>query len=126
MFKAKNRNYDLIYRPKEDNFVAFKLEGKITKEDVDILIDEMHRKLKEFNNLRIYMEIDQFEGYTFRGFFEDLRNSFLYMTKLSKLALVTNEKWMQHLDWLGELFSSAHIKSFDVKDAETAIGWLRE
>lgn len=110
--------------PQIQNIISVTISGKVTKEDIERIVQQVKETRKRYDKVRIYLEIPHFEGYTLQGFFDDLKRSMEYINDFEKAAVVTNQEWIGKVGKLMEIFTKADIKSFSLDEKELARQWL--
>lgn len=107
--------------------VAVGIKGKITTEDIDKIADFIEEKLKDFEKLSIYVEVESFEGISIDAFFKDLKFGIKNFNKFDKKAVVTDKSWMKKVAAFSDrLFTNIEIKCFSFDQKEDAVKWVSE
>ena len=75
-----------LLNSEKDNVIAAILEGKISKTDVESIHSRIHQILKSNQKVDFYFEMHDFEGYTLKGFWEDI--------KVDSAHISDYEKWL--------------------------------
>jgi hypothetical protein len=57
----------------KDNLISARLRGTISKTDVEKIRSKIHNILENYDKVDFYFEMENFEGYTLKGFWEDIR-----------------------------------------------------
>lgn len=111
----------------EENTVAARVVGKIKTEDVEKAAKEIDQQLEEDGKVRMYVELDHFEGYELPAFLKDLKFAIQHFDDFEKVALVGQEEW---LDALGkvtdEIFPGLEIRFYPLVERPQALRWLEE
>ena len=84
-----------LIESRQENIIAAKIKGKITKTDVDkvhLLIDDISSKYKKID---FYFEMCEFEGYTLKGLWEDIKIDISHMKEYGKIAIVGEKELLK-------------------------------
>ena len=104
--------------------IGFRINGRISKDDVTTIMSEVDEKLKSFPKLGIYVEMEKFHGATFEGLVEDLRLALPRMGRFSRKAVVCDQGWVKRWgELLGPLFPKIEFKTFRFDDKDQAKQW---
>ena len=111
-----------------DRAVAYRIEGKITDSDMDLVTSVMREKISTFGDIFIYQEIESFKGIEFEAMI-DKTKFFLEMgtSNIKRIAVVTHKDWMNKIiDLEGKLFRNIDMKAFLTDNKDDAIAFLRQ
>jgi len=116
-------------RSDNDKVLAFRVEGTITKEDIEEVYALVKAKVAFEQPMNIYMEMKDFPGMTFQSVWEEVKQlvpDFTAILKhIDKIALVTDKEWIQKLtDAASFLLANVEQKSFSIDDKDTAQQWV--
>nr|WP_136251011.1 STAS/SEC14 domain-containing protein [Ningiella ruwaisensis] len=113
---------------KIDNAVAFKMSGRITENDMSVVLAESRFKSERFKKIVIYEEIESFSGIDFSAIAEEIK--YLYkvgISNIDKVAVVADKGWIEKIVKIEDkLFSNIHIKYFKSDEKDEAIRFLKE
>ena len=108
--------------------VAYRLDKKITEEEMRLVISMFKKKIDQGEPLIVYQEVAGFGGVAFDAmiekfkFFKDVG-----LSHFSRIAVVTHQKWIHKLvDLEGQLFKNIDMKGFPVEEKDRAIEFLKE
>ena len=111
-----------------ENTVGFSIEGKITKEDMSLVLSAVKEKGEQHPHLFLYEEIESIGGLEFRAMLEKL--SFLWVTGFSnirKIAIVSDKRWVHTVvDIEDRIFRGIQMKSFDRQNKQAALEFLQQ
>ena len=110
-----------------DRAVAYRIEGKITDADMDLVTSVMREKISAFGDIFIYQEIESFKGIEFEAMI-DKTKFFLEMgtSNIKRIAVVTHKDWMNKIiDLEGKLFRNIDMKAFLTENKDEAVDFLR-
>ena len=111
-----------------DRAVAYRIEGKITDGDMELVTSVMREKISTFGGIVIYQEIESFKGIEFEAMV-DKTKFFLEMgtSHIKRIAVVTHKDWMKKIIELeGKLFRNIDMKAFLTENKGDAIAFLQQ
>lgn len=107
--------------------IAYRLDKKITEDEMASVISMFRRKIDKGEKLIVYQEVAGFGGVEFDAmiekfkFFKDVG-----ISHFSRIAVVTHKKWIHQLvDLEGRLFKNIHMKGFSIEEKDKAIEFLK-
>ena len=106
------------------NVIAAILEGKISKSDVESIHSRIHEILKSNQKVDFYFELQDFDGYTLKGIWADLKVDASHLSDYGKMAFVGEKKWQEWAAKATDFFTGSEIKYFDLKDKEQSKQWI--
>jgi predicted component of type VI protein secretion system len=110
---------------KTDNTIAFSISGKIDTNDFDRVANAIKQKLTTYNKLRVYAEVNSFDGISLKAFLKDLQFSFQHLKNFEKEAIVSEKEWLQKLVSVSDkLFPSIEVKHFSFAEKDKALDWI--
>lgn len=109
----------------KENLISAKLSGKISKEDVEKVHKSIHDIIKLNKKVDFYFEMDDFNGYTLKGFWEDIKTDTAHIDDYGKMAFVGDKKWQEWAAKATDFFTSSEVKFFELKNKEAAKNWIK-
>ena len=110
-----------------ENAVAYRLEGKITEEEMKSVLSILKRKIEKGEKLIVYQEIVSIGGVEFDAIVEKIK--FLHDVGIShfdRVAVITHKNWLHKLVNLEDkLFKSFDMKAFSVDEKDKAVEFLK-
>jgi hypothetical protein len=107
--------------------VGVRLSGKVNHNDMDTIVNEVERKLKDEDRLGIYIELDHFEGFTLRGFLRETRFALRYMGHITRAAMVGESRWFTRASTvITRFFPNVEIEHFTPIQKDEALIWVAE
>jgi hypothetical protein len=109
-----------------ENAVAFEMSGKITKEDVTLILEEAKQKIEKYGDIVIWKQIESFEGIELGALAEE----FKYLTEIGisnikKVAIITDKAWVEKIVTIeDEIFKSIEIRCFNFEELVFALSFL--
>jgi len=107
--------------------VAYRLGGKITEDEMTLVLSALKDKIENYGEVFIYQEIESFGGVEFDAIVEKIKFfSDVGISNISRIAIVTHKKWMHKIiDLEGKLFKKIDMKGFSIDDKNEAIEFLK-
>ncbi|MFC1827610.1 STAS/SEC14 domain-containing protein [Thermodesulfobacteriota bacterium] len=107
--------------------VAYRLEGKITEEEIASVFDIFKEKIEKGEKLIIYQEIVSIGGVEFDAMVEKFKFLIDFgISHFSRIAVVTHKKWLQNLvDIEDKIFKNIDMKGFSTEEKDKAIEFLK-
>ncbi|MCD6273782.1 MAG: STAS/SEC14 domain-containing protein [Deltaproteobacteria bacterium] len=107
--------------------VAYRVEGKITEEEMTSVFSIFKGKIDKDEKLIVYQEVVSFGGVEFDAIVEKIKFFINFgISHFSKIAIVTHKKWIHRLvDLEGKLFKNIDIKGFPIEEKDKAVEFLR-
>jgi hypothetical protein len=110
-----------------DEAVAYRLEGKITEEEITPIFSIFKEKIEKGEKLIVYQEIVSIGGVEFDAMVEKLKFLLDFgISHFSRVAVVTPKKWIHKIvDIEDKIFKSVEMKGFSIEDKDKAIEFLK-
>jgi len=115
-----------INKPEKDNLISATISGKISKSDVEKIHPLIHKIIEKGSKVDFYFEMKNFEGYTLKGFWEDIKVDSAHISDYGKMAFVGEKKWQEWAAKATDFFTKSEVKYFDLKDKERAKIWIKK
>ena len=106
--------------------IGFIIEEKI---DSDVLRDLGKRivaTLQENKKMSLYLEDMGIQSFTPNSIFIGILFPFRYSRKFSKLALISDRKWIHFIAFWHNLFTPVKVKSYSIAHRLDAMSWIME
>ncbi|CAL65017.1 STAS/SEC14 domain-containing protein [Christiangramia forsetii] len=110
---------------KQDKLLATVIDGKLSEEEIELLHAKIHEILETNNKLRWYFEMNDFDGWSAKGFWEDLKMDSKHASDYEKIAMVGDSEWQDWMTQLMKPFTNADIKFFEIEEKERAKKWIQ-
>lgn len=109
------------------NVVGLKIDGKLNEEEFDKIASFCEDKLKEFQNIRLYAELQSYGGMSPNAVLKDIKFGIKHWKQIEKEAIITDQKWMQKVaDAADALFPNIDVKAFPFEESKWARKWVSE
>jgi len=108
--------------------VAYRIEGKITDPDMELVTSVLQEKIATYGDIFIYQDIESFKGIEFDAMVEKTK-FFLKIgtSNIKRIAVITHKDCVNKIiDLEGKLFKNIDMKAFLTEDKDSAIEFLRE
>jgi hypothetical protein len=111
-----------------DNAIAFQMSGKITQNDMTVVLNDAKEKIQTYGNIVIFEKIVSFEGIEIAAIVEEFKYLLdVGMSNIKKVAICTDKKWISHIANIEDtLFSKIDIKCFLIEEQTEAIQFLKQ
>ncbi len=111
-----------------DNVLAFRLEGKVSEDDMKLLLGEAKKKIEQHGNIVLLEQIDSIKGISIKAIIAEVKYLFsMGLTNISKVAVLTDKQWIQKVVSLeSKFFRKIQIQGFSLDEKAAALNFLRE
>jgi hypothetical protein len=107
--------------------VGVRVSGKINHTDIEVILDEVERKLIDEDSLNIFIELDHFEGFTVRGWLKEMRFLAKYINRFSRTAITGEARWFNRgTALITRVFPNIEIEHFIPLQRDEALIWVSE
>ncbi len=114
-----------IIDTKKENLIAAKLSGKLDKENLDLVHKHIHDIIEKGLKVDFYFEMENFEGYTIKGFWEDIKVDSAHISDYGKMAFVGEKNWQEWAAKATDFFTTSEVRYFKLENKEQAKIWIR-
>lgn len=108
------------------NATAFKLDGKISKQEMLDVLQDMRDKSERFGVVNVYQEVNSIGAIELGALAEEFR--YLMdkgITNLNRIAVISDKKWLSRVvEFEDKLFPYIAVKCFSTNDKEAAVEFL--
>ncbi|WP_299878208.1 universal stress protein [uncultured Cocleimonas sp.] len=108
----------------EPHIYAFQISGKLVEEDYAVFRPKLDRILKKESPLSLLIKVEDFDGWSAKAAWEDLKIGMDHGEDFLRIAFVGESLWEKVMIELGSLFIQAEVHFF--QDDSEAINWLKE
>jgi len=109
----------------ESHVFAFKVSGKLEADDYKIFRPKLDKIFEEEGRpLSILIKLEDFQGWTAKAVWEDLKIGFKYHDDFLRVAIVGKKLWEKLLSGFGDLFTETEVQYFD--NESDALNWIKE
>jgi len=109
-----------------DDVVAYEVIGTLTSRDYDhVLTPLIDKKLKEHDTLKVLVVLGEaFDGATPSALWDDARLGFRHLSGFSKIAVVTDLRWVSHSAKLFGPLIPGQVHVFALDELDDAKEWI--
>jgi hypothetical protein len=104
--------------------LVVRMSGKLAKEDYELFVPEFDRLADEFGEVRVLVEMIDFQGWEVGALWEDLKLDVKHFSDIERLALVGEKKWEKGMSVFCKPFTTAEVRYFDRSEATQAREWI--
>lgn len=109
-----------------EGIVGFSIRGKLDVADYEVIDTVLKQRVEIEPELKVYIEIEEWKGWTLGGLWEDFKTGVEYYRHIKKAAIVTAEPWMGPATAIGNLLTPGmDLKTFTPTEKESAMTWLQ-
>ncbi len=104
---------------------AFKVTGKLDADDYETFRPRLEKIFKEEDHpLSLLIKLEDFEGWTAKAAWEDMKIGFKHHDDFLRIAIVGSSLWQKLISGFGDLFTTTEIQYFE--DESEALSWINE
>ena len=109
-----------------DDVLGILVDGKVDEEDVKRVWTLAEERLEKHEKLRVYVELESFDGITLKATLEDLKQVFRNFRRFERKAIVSDKSWLGTFTKIGDkLFPSIEVKHFAPSEKDAALEWAK-
>ena len=110
-----------------DHAVAFEISGKVTENDMALVLNQAREKIERYGQIVILEKIDSFQGVEIAAIVEEFKYLMdLGMSNIDRVAIVTDKPWITHIANIeNKIFSKIEMKCFLIEEQAEAIQFLK-
>ena len=108
----------------KDDLVAFRISGNVDKNDYDVMLPVLEERIKQHGKIRVYAEVWDVEDFSFKALWDEIRFDFKHAADFSRVAIVSNQTWMDWLTLAAKPFTTAEVKFFEFEKRDQAWAWI--
>lgn len=110
----------------KDNLIAFRASDRIEESDYNKLAPVLEKTEKEHESIRLFIEIGELKGITFKALIKDIVTYFKHVRKVEKVAVTGNNGFEKGWVRIADPFIKAVINYFPLEEKKIAIDWISE
>ncbi len=108
----------------KENIIAFIVNGKVLKTDYDVLNPLLEKTEKDYDAVRLIIEIGDIEGITAEALIKDIATYFKHVKHIEKVAVVGQDKMAKTWAKVADPFIRADINYFPPEEKDIAMEWI--
>lgn len=110
-----------------DHVVGFRIDGKISVEDILRVTDVIEARLNRHPKLRVYAEVEHFSGISVSALVKDFSFALRHLRDFEREAIVSDAEWLKKLaDVSDRMLSSIEVRHFSKSEKDKALEWIIE
>jgi hypothetical protein len=111
----------------EEGIIGFSIRGKLDVADYEVIDTVLKQRVEIEPELKVYIEIEEWKGWTVGGLWEDFKTGIEYYRHIKKAAIITTEPWMGPATTVGNLLTPGmDLKTFTPSEKDSAFTWLNK
>lgn len=116
----------MIQLKADQNKIYTTAVAKLDDADYNKLLPFVRQKVDEFDTIRWYFEMREFEGWNPISAWRDVKFDFGHPGYFKRIAMVGEKDWQEWMTQIMKPFTEADIKFFELKDQDDARAWIDE
>lgn len=123
----KELKMNAIFTHETDSpIVELETRGKLTQVDFKNIVPRLEELIEEHGKISILLDVEQFEGWTIGGLWEDIKFDVKHFRDVERIALVGDDAHLESMAGFSKLFTKADIAPFRRSDVAAARNWLKQ
>lgn len=106
------------------NMFEFEIDGKITKEDFDMVLEKLDPLIEEHGKVKLIEVVKNLGSIEPSALWADLKWAPRHLNSFSHIALVSDEKWVQRIAGPLTKFIPGEVRLFHLDELEEARAWI--
>jgi len=106
--------------------IYVKAKGRLTDEDYKELTPRLESALKEFGPLRLYVDMEDFEGWTLGAAWDDFSFGLKHWNDFERIALIGDKPWEEVSMKMMDKMMSGQARYFDIDKKAEARTWIED
>lgn len=109
-----------------ENIVGFIYKGKVTGNDYEnVIFPSLEKAAETKKPIRIIFQFNNsFKKISLKAIMDDILAEFKYLKKIGRIAMVSDNKKINHIIKAFSFLFSGNIKIFSLSESNKAIGWI--
>lgn len=108
----------------EGNILFTTATSNLEDQDYNRLQPVLNQMNSQYENISWYFQMNNFHGWSPKGFWRDLKIDANNLNNLQKVAMVGEKTWQELMTEAMKPFTSGEVKYFDEKDQSVARAWI--
>jgi hypothetical protein len=108
------------------NVVGLIVKSDLNKQSIAKIHDQIREKLKEYDRINLFIEIEKEAKVELTALFEDIKYKYKHAEQFNKIGVVTDVSWFSNLIDIKDLVMKADIRTFDHENRLEALSWIAE
>jgi SpoIIAA-like len=107
-----------------ENTLGFLVDGVLDKKRVKKINKEILDKIERYGKINLYLEDDGIENFTLPALVKEISFKIKHADRLNRVALVSNERWVDACAGIQNFLLSTDVKTFSTKNRLRAMSWI--
>lgn len=108
-----------------ENLIALKVTGKLKQADYDEIMPLLKEKLQQYSKIRWYLELEHFEGWTIKSFYQEITFDLKNASRFEMIAIVGDKEWEKWMAEISKFFTMAEVKFYKPENKGEAMAWIQ-
>ena len=108
----------------DKRIMTVRVSGRLTKDEIREFSARFEEAVRVHGPLRLKIHLEDFEGWDWGGFWEDLRSDLTHRSDMERIAIIGERAWQRWGTWLTKPFIKADVRFFEPREAALAESWL--
>jgi len=108
----------------ESHILAIRISGKLVDKDYTEFVPKLERLLKKEKKLSLLIKLEDFEGWSAKSAWEDIKIGLSHEDDLLRIAIIGEKNWQKLVATIGNIFTDTKVHYFN--DESSALAWLNE
>lgn len=108
----------------DNGILRLKATGKLTDEEIKRVVPQIEEIMSLDDKIRILIELEDFDGWTLKGLWQDLKFDVAHHDDMDRVAIVGDRRWQEWGTRLSSPFFKAEMRYFDRDQKPEAETWL--
>lgn len=114
-------------RMEREDVLGFRIGGKIRREDVDRVVEAVHRVLARYDRFRVYVEVEPISGIAVDALLADLQLAAEHAWDVDRKAIVSDDDWHgMVVDFVDKIFPGLKTRHFRSRESSLAREWIQD
>ena len=112
------------YEVSETNIIEVTVDGKITAQDFDELVEKFEAAMERHGKVRVLEHVKSFGGMPLSKWWEDFKFGIKHWRDVERAAVVADKKWIELWTKVVKPFVKCEVRYFASAEIEEARQWL--
>ena len=108
-----------------DHVVGISVDGKLTKEDYNVLIPFFENRITESGGMSLLCDMTQFTGIEVSAFWEDFKFSIQHLQDFKRIAIVGDQLWLNWSRSIMKPLVKTELRYFPFVQINNAWEWVK-
>lgn len=104
--------------------VAYQFDGKITKDDVKSIHDDLRTAMGQSDKVRFFADVRHMDSVEPGALMDNLKLTPEYTSEIDRFAVVGNKDWQSWLTKTSDILTQGEARFFASEDVDKARSWI--